>query len=56
MSHVSFIKNPTPEGLFALLKRDLVQVCKQLAIKFKVSMRKCKLKKLIAQYYVDNDE
>ena len=56
MSHKSFIKNPTPEGLSARLKTDLVQVCKQLDIYFKVSMRKCKLRKLIAEYYVDNDD
>ena len=56
MSHESFIINPTPEGLSALLKTDSVQVCKQLDIDFKVSMRKCKLRKLIAEYYDDNDE
>ena len=56
MSHESFIKNSTPEGLSALLKTDLVQVCKQLDIGFKVSMRKCKLRKLIDEYYVDIDE
>ena len=38
MSHESFMKNPTPEGLSALLKTDLVQVYKQLDIDFKVSM------------------
>ena len=56
MSHESFIKNPTPEGISDLLKADLVQVCKQLYIDFKVSMRKCKLRKLIAEYYVDNND
>ena len=56
MSHDSFIKNPTSEGLYALLKTNLVQVCKQLDIKFKVLMRKCMLRKLLAEYYVDNDD
>ena len=56
MSHKSLIKNSTPEGFSALLKTHLVQVCRQLDINFKVSMRKCKLRKLIAEYFVDNDE
>ena len=56
MSNESFIKNPTPEGLSALIKTELVQVCKQLYISFNISVRKCKLKKLIAEYYVDNNE